>query len=71
MSKNQRNNRLYLSSSQNARSLRTEYRKISNEAFSSLYGGTDALPTLEYMRSNSGDRLSSALSARTLMMRMG
>ena len=56
MSRNKRNRRFYSSSSQNARSLRTEYGEMSNDAFNSRSGGTDARSTFEYLRSNSGDR---------------
>ena len=44
---------------------------MSNDAFSSRSGGTDARPTFEYIRSNSADRRSSASSATALMVRRG
>ena len=42
---------------------------MSSNAFSSRSGGTDARPTLEYIRSNSGDRRCNASSATALMVR--
>ena len=51
--------------------LRTEYREMSYDAFSSRSGGTDARPTFEYIRSNSGASRSSASSATVLIVRRG
>ena len=44
---------------------------MSNDAFSSRSGGTDARPTSEYIRSNSLDRRSRASSATALMVLRG
>ena len=69
--KNQRNNSLYSRCSQNARSLRTEYRLISSDAFSKRSGGMDARPSLAYIASNVGDNSVNALSAKRLIVRSG
>ena len=44
---------------------------MSSYAFSRRSGGTDARPTFEYIRSNSGDRRSKASSAMILMVADG
>ena len=71
MSRNQRNSRLYSSSSQKARSDRTEYSAISSDAFSSRSGGIDGRPPSAYISSNTGDRSASASSASRLIARSG
>src|SRR5262252_9532244 len=73
ISRNQRNSRWYVSSSQKARSLRTEYRLISRLALSKRSGGIDARPSpsAAYISSNSGDSSSNAASANRLMVRNG
>jgi hypothetical protein len=55
----------------NVRSLRTEYRVISSDAFSSRSGGMDGRPPARCMRSKVGDTSVRARSTKRLMLRDG
>src|SRR5579859_1307867 len=71
MSRNHRHSNWKSNSSQNARSLRTEYRLISRLALSNRSGGIDGRPPVRYMASKVGDNSTSARSAQRLMTRNG
>src|SRR5438477_11624712 len=71
MSRNQRQRSWKSSSSQKARSLRTEYRLISNDALSNRSGGMDGRPPVRYIASKVGDSSARARSAKRLIVRSG
>ena len=71
MSRNHRHSNWKSNSSQNARSLRTEYRLISRLALSNRSGGIDGRPPVRYMASKVGDNSTRARSAKRLMTRNG